>query len=94
MSDFLTRLAERALGQTPLAKPWIAFRFAKGPDLAVPGPGPLPPEPVRPAPPPMPEMEEVPAVWHRLLSPPQAAAVAEPTVPAAHSLRRPRGGAL
>lgn len=95
MSDFLTRLAERALGQAPLAQPWIAFRFAKGPDLAVQGPGLLPPEATAPEPAARPEVEEVPAVWRRLLETPQQAAPTQPpaSAPVPGSWRRPRGGA-
>lgn len=60
MSDFLTRLAERAQGLAPLAQPWLAPRFAAGPDLgSAPGQGgdraaePAP-QPVRPLPRPIP----------------------------------------
>jgi hypothetical protein len=59
MSDFLTRLAERALGVAPAAEPWVPPRFAQGPDL-LDSSSDLPAS--REA-----EREESPAVWQRLL---------------------------
>lgn len=60
MSDFLTRLAERALGVAPAAEPWVPPRFAQGPDL-------LESSSDLPAPRET-EREETPAAWQRLLA--------------------------
>ncbi|HXO42400.1 MAG TPA: hypothetical protein VN999_13180 [Thermoanaerobaculia bacterium] len=73
MSDFLTRLAERALGLTPLAQPWLAPRFARGPELAsnLEGAAGLATEtaPAAAAAAPA-DVEEEAAVWRRLLEQP------------------------
>lgn len=94
MSDFLTRLAERALGVAPAAEPWIPPRFAQGPDLLEPSSG-------RPASREA-EREETPAVWQRLLEPvaarPASGGEAPPPVRQPGTVRflappRPRSGA-
>jgi hypothetical protein len=72
MSDFLTRLAERALGVAASADPWIPPRYAQGPDLletSSGGPAARGAERVEPS-----------ATWQRLLEPVPArsAQAAEP----------------
>jgi hypothetical protein len=82
VSDFLTRLAERAQGLALLAQPWIAPRFARGPEIASGGAG------AAAAPHPAGDAGEEAAVWRRLLEQPPEPAPAprrsapEPAPPA------------